>query len=693
MLQIRVPDRKKPEVVIIDLIDNFHQLDESSKKNRANQFALDLIELFNATKTLPLNGVQLNNQQVTNFLSLIFYMVYAESLINQQIQELEGRLTIQNPAHNYLGDISYNNFIQSFLNSYFVNKDHKIFSLSLDNNALYSSSGDQLILHHTIGNYRLGHMQAFEYLRYCQISRVIAIAVTLSTSFCQMSSNTYEILEDYEKEQASAKIWLSFTELMTKNILAQLCSGEAIGILWFHIALHYSDAALFFQWLSLGATIQELDHTSQKSALQLAINSGHKALLGKFLVAGFTPSEEELKNKNETILNFLEYKPGRNYISIRQFLHHEIRNPESLKLMIDDEANSSDEESSDDEIDDFLILNPMAPEGKQFLVRGVNYCPGYFTTQMRCEAKQIHFHRQSIQSRATRDLAASIPLKTDGSIDVEHADQLVKGFLELLKLTPDKPELNEQYKKKSRTLKGDTATFRTLYYRFIQAYVNSYQELFKENGGMTRNFNFYSNHNPVLSTTPDVVVACRYASGERINHSVKFFPKVRRSTGELKHRRLGYVEVFLIDNSYYQKHATNIDQLNREGEIGIVHNYSFNQEIIVESSIPAEYILGYQIFSLPRMNVGWSTSIQQQYGLNKMEYDNFRSRLCAEKSEPGIQQILEELIERVTETQAQQLLNRIGIAQQQIATPATQQPTTEGEVNTIAEAINKLTFN
>ena len=72
-------------------------------------------------------------------------------------------------------------------------------------------------------------------------------------------------------------------------------------------------------------------------------------------------------------------------------------------------------------------------------------------------------------------------------------------------------------------------------------------------------------------------------------------------------------------------------------------------EIIFESSIPSQYILGYQIFSLPSFNSEWTVAIHQHYGLDENTYKYFQ-KLLLDNSDNLIscQQHIENLITTVT---------------------------------------------
>lgn len=57
-------------------------------------------------------------------------------------------------------------------------------------------------------------------------------------------------------------------------------------------------------------------------------------------------------------------------------------------------------------------------------------------------------------------------------------------------------------------------------------------------------------------------------------------------------------------------------------------------EIFFESSIPARYILGYQLLALPKFNKAWSPKIQQRYGLQQNVYESYQKKFRANLAQP-----------------------------------------------------------
>ncbi len=332
---------------------------------------------------------------------------------------------------------------------------------------------------------------------------------------------------------------------------------------------------------------------------------------------------------------------------------------EKLKQIYYDCEDTSDEEASDDEDDSVQMVDPtqraklIAP-GTSQLVRGSHFCPNRFTRhEARRAAREAAYHQQTIYSQATYNLAQRNQVGGGGQIGFAEADRLVQAYFSMLKLTPDKAEAYRGHEHKR------SQNFSSLYLRLIHVYVNKYgyDALFNK-GEIRYNFNFLSEDNPTLSTTPDFLVAYKYCSGDRIVGNQRIYPKLWRTEGILKHRRVGYVQVYLVDAAYLREHGADIDALNKTKEISISHNYSFNKEIIIESSIPAEYVFAYQVFSLPSFAEDWVDQIYQQYGLSKPRYDAYKRQL-QKTEQPDYKKVLQPIIEEITTYQAAKFQEKI----------------------------------
>ncbi len=640
------------EIPLAALIDSFSEITDFDKKHRANHFAYDLIEFSLFQKKTPLM-LSLDEAKKRDMFWLVSYMIWQESALNSQIDEIKNRLAFanvmkQNFNQGYIGPIA---------NDYFINKKFKLFSGEYGSQSLFYQQGNEICINPSIQFPQIPGANLFLEL-YSNISayqswRVTKLSLALSRCFEQISGLSVALVQYYVNNSGFSSIWQNFLSFADEyyRVPVENTPFNTPGILFFHIAMHYDAPDIFLKWLQLGATVAALDSSSQRRAIQFAIRMDHKELFIKLISNGIIPLPKDLLLAFKSIKEFLDYKPGRNFVSIRKSLRPRAYNREVLNRLIADESNTSDEESSDDELDNFQVVRSANLQNKTLLFRGCHFIKQNFTQATKQDARKHQYHQQTVYCTATRNLAPKLMRNPDNSINFHHADQLVKSYFEMLKMTPDKPELNDNYNKVARKMAHAPAHFESLYIHFIQAYVNSYNALFN-NGGMARNFNFFNNDNATLSTSAESKVAFKYAAGSWINHSNVFLGKIRRSTGGLKHRRLGYVQVYLIDQDYLIKHSANIDSLKAMNKIGIPHNFSFGKETVIESSIPAEYIVGYQIFSLPRMDVPWSPTVQITYGLSEKEYYNFRQSLFQGQIDPKV-------VDSIAEYQAQRLYQQL----------------------------------
>jgi ankyrin repeat protein len=401
-----------------------------------------------------------------------------------------------------------------------------------------------------------------------------------------------------------------------------------------------------------------------RSLLNIAL-AQDSAELFRHIIPNYLPQVTELAKATGQIKRLLDYKPARrekyrrNLVTLQECCTAPQRDQQKLQNMLYDQALTSDESSSDSENDEPQFLKPQAQDEPNILYRGFYLHPNYFkNVQERRYTRTNEYHQQTIYSYAVKKLAERLPRKFDNSLDYERANTLVKNYFELLKLTPDKKERNLSGRK------YDRGTFDSLYYHFVMAYKNSYDQLVNE-GGLVRNFNFISNDNPIVSTSEDATKSTEYA--QRLIHSSqdKKPLKLRKTTGKFKHRRFGYLQVFAIDQDYIEKNSLNMRQLHDDGKIRISHYYKFDQEVFFESSIPAQHLLGYQVFSLPDLSQEWSNEIQLYFGLNRQDYNYYRNSFLN-----GNMMNLANLINVVTNYQANRLRGQVANNQRLVTVPS-----------------------
>jgi len=374
----------------------------------------------------------------------------------------------------------------------------------------------------------------------------------------------------------------------------------------------------------------------------------------KVLLSEMPLQEKDLSEAQGKIQALLSYKPAtreenkEKYESIGEYCINPERNSNKLKKLVDDYENTSEEESSDSENDDFCIVSNSQGSSPITLYRGINFSPTYFEAKERREAKGEAYHKKPVYSRATQELEVTHK-KT-----LEEADILIKNYFTLLKITPDKKEFKEDYTRQVRTVGGKEKMFDSLYHRFVHVYTNQngFDSLFDKKG-MQRNFNFFSSKNPTLSTSKSSSCAAAYVSGEKFVAGLSLFsPKTRKSTGAFKHRRFGYIQAYKIDDDYFKKHAVNVDILDQEGKISISSNFRHNKEVLIESSIQEKHLCGYQIFSLPSFNESWSQAIEEYYGISKAKYNIYKNSL---KNGESTDEMIKKLTKEVTAHQVKRL--------------------------------------
>ena len=294
-----------------------------------------------------------------------------------------------------------------------------------------------------------------------------------------------------------------------------------------------------------------------------AVEQDDAQLFSLLLKTSYSPKENELIGVKNNIKKLLSYKPAKReknckkFPDVKSYYQNPDRNLATLTRMLDDAANTSDEDSDYDS-DEFQLVQKKNFNSATLLGRGMHFGKRTFTTKNRKQAAQKTYHEQPVYSIAVRELAKVLP---ETGLDLKKADELVRGYFKLLKLTPNKEERNSSGHK----VKDRTGNFQNLYQRFVQAYINSYDNLFTE-GGMARNFNFYSSFNPMVSTIPRIENTLKYALGEAVDRESRYLPKLRKSA-DSKHRRLGFTQIYVIDNDYIKRNAFDVSFFSKSYQL------------------------------------------------------------------------------------------------------------------------------
>jgi hypothetical protein len=432
----------------------------------------------------------------------------------------------------------------------------------------------------------------------------------------------------------------------------------------------------------------------------LAIEKDNPILFRNLCIV-YTPTREQLECATGKIKRLLDYQPAKRRKTRQEFSNvlSYYTNAEitiDKNKLFDDAANTSDDESSDSENDEYQPIRPgIKTTDNDYYYRSVYFHKDYFkTSKERREARHKKYHDRPIYSYAVKKYAEEKLAKKDGDFDYEKTEKLFRDHFESLKKMPDQQErqANGRKAKKRRD-------FDSLYHHLIQAYKNSYNELFNC-GGLSRNFGFKANHNPFVSTSKNAIRAAGYATRPAltcITHVENQPLKLRRSTGRFKHRRFGYLLVFLIDKKHVEQHSADIDALQASKKIGTNHFYQYDEEVAFVASIPAQYLVGFQVLSFPSFNQKWSREIEKYFGLNKNQYDFYKKKFL----EGDIFKELPTLIQQITAHQINLYSKRLfknstlqieetDKGNASLTTPESKQPTNDDSINTISALLNEM---
>ena len=116
------------------------------------------------------------------------------------------------------------------------------------------------------------------------------------------------------------------------------------------------------------------------------------------------PSMEELKLAKDKIKKLIDYKPARREKNRKKYqtfgeYYADIKARKETALLdfLHDEENTTDEDSSDSEDDEFqLIKETGAFDSTKVFARGVHFCPRYFNAKQRSSTKKREYHVQTV---------------------------------------------------------------------------------------------------------------------------------------------------------------------------------------------------------------------------------------------------------------------------------------------------------
>lgn len=400
-------------------------------------------------------------------------------------------------------------------------------------------------------------------------------------------------------------------------------------------------------------------------------------------------SQEDFDSAGEGVKEFLQYKPGREEPRILDTLLERPVNTKKVKALILDQEDTSSAESSDDEemkttdeMEDVAIdpkkydkkrkklvsaqnndekMDDVDPNQqlRMVLYRGEHFCPSMFGQPERRELCQDTSVGKTVASMATLKAAGIKPGEEvdETSTEFQHAHAQTKLFFQKLRESEDK---NEK-RKTSRNKKE----FVNLFYRFIQAYVMNYNNLFNR-GDIVKDFGAETKYTPLASTSYAARRSMPYASGIRTDRQKfskrRLDPHYRRSTGKPKHPRLGFTDVFAMDPEYVKENGIHILDLIAQGKISISHLYKFEYEIAFESMIPGKFHYHREIFDMPRFDKEYSADMKDHFGIDKGYFTRIKNELFnleQHRNSDAYPALVNRIIENVIKHRAARLENQI----------------------------------
>jgi hypothetical protein len=359
------------------------------------------------------------------------------------------------------------------------------------------------------------------------------------------------------------------------------------------------------------------------------------------------------ENDATRIINFLNYRPGKDEVSIFEFCSspRDENYLSNLDAIIYDEADTTDEESSEAEDNEYFELSLKEQcrvndlrnkELKNFnkkqedndslclvAARGVHFSPKYFSKEAVENIKETRNERHTTFSQSTLfDAGYSADdevNETDKKIRKRHNRNL--NFIQKLKESPDKKE--KKIGKIKPAASRNNIEFESHYYRYMQVYINSYGRLFNQ-GAIVSDFGFVSTNNPEVSASWNFVKGAMYGSGVRINWNnpqLRKNPHYRRFTGKPKHPNVGYLDIFVFDIDYARTHGFDRQIMCQEGLIYLSAFYRHEAEIIFHSMIPAKFHERRYILSMPSLDKDYSSDFSE-YGINSCSaYNKLRETI------------------------------------------------------------------
>jgi WD40 repeat protein len=386
------------------------------------------------------------------------------------------------------------------------------------------------------------------------------------------------------------------------------------------------------------------------------------------LLEGAVPDYTVYESASEEVKFLFDYRPGRKNLSIYNFARKNGNiSPddtkkyeayiEKMKMLVADYEDTTNETSSDSDSEkEVTIYKPFFATNKQLklrsesieqynkvlqrnpknndyskfqnlkcvVYRGLHYDPTYFGSKAKRHAhSELPSSKQPAVSYATLQKSGIKTLAiNEKDTALQEAHKSILHYFEALKESPDKKERGG-YASASRNGKS----FDSLYFRFIQTYVESYATLFNHTQ-MVEHYGFETNDNPALSTSILVEKAGCYAGGIRMNGGHALDPHYRRFTLKPKHPCVGVLYAYVIDLDYFFTNACFILDHKFNERIGIDQRKQFEYEVMFESMIPGKYQICKKQFVFPSYaEFPKESEFEKKFEYSQAEFNNDRKKL------------------------------------------------------------------
>lgn len=327
--------------------------------------------------------------------------------------------------------------------------------------------------------------------------------------------------------------------------------------------------------------------------------------------------------------HFFDYRPGRGELTIQQFIQARRLNEDrkqKLRALFYDQAETTDAESSEavETDDEYLTreqedlyktqqeacvnaFNQGNTSKAPLLVayRGVHFSTSHFK-KVKTRQRVIDTRHEPHTTFSASTLydagydADDEPDEADPKIACQHG--VVMAHKARLEQSPDKKERAVASRTPPR--ERNKIVFDSLFYRFLQAYINSYSSMFLHRY-ITHNFGFDSVQNPCISMSWIVEKAMNYASGDRFGWAPganRKDPHYRRFTGKPKHPNLGYVDVYVFDLNTVRQCGYDRYLLYCSGKIKLSSMHKNEAEVIFFSMIGKAFHAKRRIVCAPSYN-------------------------------------------------------------------------------------------